>query len=381
MNVLFHGWEYPPNGAGVGMYMHYMARALNKAGHHVVVVTGRAPGRPEQETAEEGLVYRAYDRAEVGAAKNRGRVLALAREHRIDWIEGADHLGECAGLLREKNRPPVVIKVHSSNALRVLRDSQVLYPWQRWTIALACLRSRRTIADERATLRHADILLAPSERVLEELRKQEGRTVSKVRVVPNPVEIPDGWQNREAGVPTILLVGRIDVGKGIQYLPRLLEHVARKQPEVVLEIAGGDTYARGLGSMQKWLERLLGENARRIRFLGRLNPGQLDEAYRRAWVVVVPSRWDNFPTAVLEAMARAKPIVASPHGGMCEMLGRTESVIADPATPEFAEAVWSFLDREPLRRSAGQSGRRKAQEAYAPGVVAAQYVDAVTSFL
>ena len=55
----------------------------------------------------------------------------------VDLIEGADHYGECAGLLRNRTRPPVLIKIHGCNAVRAPCESQILYSWQRWTQRIA----------------------------------------------------------------------------------------------------------------------------------------------------------------------------------------------------------------------------------------------------
>ena len=55
--------------------------------------------------------------------------------------------------------------------------------------------------------------------------------------------------------------------------------------------------------------------------------------------MILPSRWDNFPTVLLEAMARSRPVVSSPNGGMPEMLEGTLCQAVDPSTPAFADEV------------------------------------------
>jgi glycosyltransferase involved in cell wall biosynthesis len=148
-------------------------------------------------------------------------------------------------------------------------------------------------------------------------------------------------------------------------------------PDVILEIAGSDSYARGLGGMKDWLVVRFGKLIRNVRFLGQLDQVQLHTTYCNAWVVIVPSRWDNFPQVVLDAMVRGKAIVASPHGGMPEMLAGTSCVIRDPYTPAFAENVCAFLADKGSRRHAGNSVMQKAIGAYSPERVVQQYVDFV----
>jgi glycosyltransferase involved in cell wall biosynthesis len=179
----------------------------------------------------------------------------------------------------------------------------------------------------------------------------------------------------------LLLVGRIDMGKGVQFIPGIIRSLVRAVPDVRLEIAGGDSSARGLGSVREWLEGQLGPLASHVSFLGLLDPLALDEAYRRAWIVIAPSRWDTFPTAVLEAMVRGKAVVASPHGGMPEMLEGTGCIVASPSAPDFPEAVRALLADPVIRSRAGQTARARAEREYSPGVVTRRYVEFVQSRL
>ena len=179
----------------------------------------------------------------------------------------------------------------------------------------------------------------------------------------------------------VLMVGRIDFGKGIQYLPRLVRNLVRDFPELKLEIAGQDSYARGIGSLKNWLCQELGDLQNHVSFLGQLDKEALEKAYARAWVVIIPSRWDNFPTVLLEAMSLGKPVVASPHGGMPEMLEDTECQTAEPDSQDFSERVRLYLVDESARRRAGQSMLRKATSVYSPNRIAEEYVKLITASL
>lgn len=378
-HVLFHGLEFPPQAGGVGAYMYNMGCALRGVGVGVTVLTSQVPGRPAEEELPCGRVLRGYARGEARHTRVRNWVLAVAREVRADWIEGADHHGEVAPLLAARGRPPVVVKIHGSQPIRVLRNSQALYGWQRGLIRIAMWRQLRQTIAERRVLERADAVLVPSRRMLEELQRQGLRLPARRAVLPNPAPPrPDGYANAEAPRPTLLMVGRLDIGKGISALPGLLASLAPAWPGLRLEIAGEDSYARGLGSLRAWLERRLGAYREQVVFLGKQTGAGLDDAYRRAWVVVLPSRWDNFPTVLLEAMVRAKPVVASPHGGMPEMLDGTPCRAADPEEREFAGAVDRLLRDPAARRAAGAALQRKAETAYAPSKIVRDYLDFMT---
>ena len=379
MNILFHCWEYPPRGSGIGRYVFHMAKALREAGCFTVIVTSHGEEGPSETLLEHGIVYRVYPEQDIGKSELAELILKITKKHNIDWIEGADHLGESSHILAVRHRPPVVVKTHYNDVLNVARYAHVHYPWQKPLIDIACLRERKRLERERYSLAHADLLIAPSERILEEMRKQRVPLAARQAVVPNPISPVTDWRNREADYPTLLLVGRIDIGKGIEYLPGMIRELRTQFPEISVEIAGQDGYARFLGSTKAWLENRMGDCKDSVKFLGVLDQHALDEAYSRAWVVIIPSNWDTFPTVALEAMIRGKAIVASPHGGMPEMLAGTSCRIADPASLDFCKAVADFLADKPLRDTAGGSAQVRAGSVYAPERIAGTHLQTLRS--
>lgn len=374
MQVLLYCSDYPPGVSGVGSYVRNMARALMASGHKPVIVTTRVPGMPEVvESPLEGIVYRCYDHAEGRSAKTTDKVLAIARENRIDVIEGADHLGDCAPLLARKARPPVAIRCHGSSALSSVSYANVLHSWQYATIALAKCRGWKRWQAESESLRRADVLSAPSRWIRDAVLREgvaPGKSIGLLEY-PNPPLAPRPlvWEGR----PTILFCGRIAIAKGIQYLPGILRRVRAAVPDVMLEIAGSDEYARGIGSVQRWLERQLAEFDGNVRYHGAVSPDAISDILGRAWVLVLPSKWDNFPVVVQESMVTGTPVVTSPWGGMSEMLAETTCSVADPTSPAFADAVIALLRDANLRASVGASARAKAVKAYAPDIIVRKF--------
>lgn len=373
MRVLFFNWEYPPQGSGIGRYNEILTRALRNNDHFCVIVTSTATGCPEIEKLTGGVVYRLCAKEEMASPQQAERVLEIAAQYKVDLIEGADHLGHCASLLGIRNRPPVCIKMHYNDVLHDLRYAQAAYWWQRPLIGLACIRQHRRIAAERYSIEKADFITAPCREIFLKAQQQGVRLPGIKNVIANPVELPESWMNAETTNPTLLFVGRVDFGKGVQYLPQLLCDIRKEFPAATLEIAGHDCCARGVGSLLQWVSERVDDGA--IRYLGPLNREDLDEAYKRAWVVIVPSKWDTFPNIVLEAMARSKAIVSSPFGGAKEMLQQTKNVIEQPGHGSFSQAICRFLADSELRRRAGEQGRVGAEQEYSPDCILREYVD------
>jgi hypothetical protein len=74
----------------------------------------------------------------------------------------------------------------------------------------------------------------------------------------------------------------------------------------------------------------------------------------RARIAVVPSRWENFPYTCVEAMASGLPVLASPHGGMAEMIedGRTGWLAAGSDPGSLAAALRRALSTPPAMLAA-----------------------------
>jgi len=84
--------------------------------------------------------------------------------------------------------------------------------------------------------------------------------------------------------------------------------------------------------------------------------------YAAADVVILPSRSEGVPLVVLEALASARPVVASKAGSIPEVLDETCGILVEnPDGAEFARAINSLLDQPGLREKMGAAGRRKIE--------------------
>jgi glycosyltransferase involved in cell wall biosynthesis len=110
--------------------------------------------------------------------------------------------------------------------------------------------------------------------------------------------------------------------------------------------------------------------------LGGLDTPRLNEELSAASIVVLPSREESAPMALIEAMAAGAPVVATAVGGVPYLV--EEGVVgrlvppADP--PALAAALTDLLRQPALCDRMGKAGQALARERFEPGRVAAQYL-------
>ncbi len=136
---------------------------------------------------------------------------------------------------------------------------------------------------------------------------------------------------------SLLATGQLIQGKGFDVAIDALRFLPS---DATLTIAGDGPSAAALRTRANHVA------PGRVRFLGYVDPDQVDDVYDEASVVLVPSRWpEPFGMVGLEAMRRARPVVGAAHGGIPEWLLDGAGKLAAPLDPRaFADAALALLN-------------------------------------
>ena len=94
---------------------------------------------------------------------------------------------------------------------------------------------------------------------------------------------------------------------------------------------------------------------------GQLDRHDVRRALDAADLFVLPSLTEGLPRALLEAMARGLPAVASDVGGIPELLA--SEYLVPPGQPQpLAETIHRLMTSEPVRSAAGDRNRQVARQ-------------------
>lgn len=222
---------------------------------------------------------------------------------------------------------------------------------------------------ERRIAREVDRIVVWTEHEREALCRLYDAEFSNVAIIPpgvdtnrfKPMEI--GLCRELLGVNgnrVVLYVGRLERLKGLDILLRTLASL-EEADDVRLIVVGGSEGSLELQRLRR-LAKELGI-ARRVDFLGSVDRDRLPVYYGSADVCVLPSYYESFGLAALEAAACGKPVVASKVGGLPSVVrdGETGYLINWRCPGPFVDRVELLLENSRLRRDFGAAARAHAE--------------------
>ena len=157
----------------------------------------------------------------------------------------------------------------------------------------------------------------------------------------------------------MLFLGRLVPQKGIW----TFLHAARLAPEIPCRVVGA-------GALEPAARAFVAENRlANVQVLGHKEGGELTEIIRGARGEVAPSEWyEPFGLVILEAMAAARPVIATRIAGPAEIVAdREDGILVAPGHAEELagafRALWSDAERA---RAMGKNGRIRSKRNTAP---------------
>lgn len=363
---------------GQNVHVGALASAFARDGHEVSVFTRRDDPRIDTEVVT-GDGY---------------RVIHVPAGPRTPIPKDAilPHLGDFADFLHESwsSDSPDVVHAHfwmsglaTELAARRLHLPVVLTFHALGTVkrryqGRADTSPRSRIKFERLIAVSADHIVATCSDEVRELARM-GVPDARTSVVPCGVDLsmfdrhgpiaPKGRRRR------LLSIGRMVPRKGFDTAIKALPEL----PDTELLIAGGgaDDSARAEAAR---LRRIATEHgvADRVQLLGQLAHAEMPALLRSADVVVCTPWYEPFGIVPLEAMACAKPVVASAVGGLLDTVddGVTGALVPPSEPKPLARALRSLLADSAQRRRWGAAGHRKVCGRYSWDQIAADTLTA-----
>lgn len=346
--------------AGAERVVQELATRLDPARYQVVVASLRSPG------GDDGDVARALAAAGVP-------VVPLRMRGKLD-PRGPWRLVRLVRRLR-----PHVVHAHLFHANLAARLLARAAGAGRVISTVHVVERRRLparFALERLTARLDDRTACVSEAVARFARERLGAAPGRLVVVPNGVDLARfaALPAREAaradlGLPGEGLVvgalGRLDPQKGLDVLVDAFARVrASTGAPVTLALAGAGPEEAALRARVA----RLGLDGR-VRFLG--HRPDVPRVLAAMDVFCMPSRWEGFGLALVEAMAAGRPVIASHVDSLPEVLGDAGVLVPPDDPAALAGALGALLDDPRRRDDLARRARARAARFDVAAMVAA----------
>jgi glycosyltransferase involved in cell wall biosynthesis len=321
----------PPPAGGMANQTRQLAELLHGDGLEVELVQVNAPYRPAWIEGLKGI------RAGFRLMPYLGRLWAAAG--RADLV----HVMANSGWSWHLFAAPAVW-------VAVLRGVPVVVNYRGGEADDFLSRSARWV---RPTLARTGGVLVPSG-FLQEVFARYGVVA---RIVPNVVDLarfrPATVERSAADGPHIVVARNLEPIYGIPVALRAFALVLAEYPRARLSIAGSGPQVDEL----KALASELGLDGRST-FTGRLDREQMATLYREADLMLNPSRVDNTPNSVLEALASGVPVVSTAVGGVPYIVedGRSALLVPRDDVAAMAAAAMRVLGSPDLRRQLVDGG-------------------------
>jgi GalNAc-alpha-(1->4)-GalNAc-alpha-(1->3)-diNAcBac-PP-undecaprenol alpha-1,4-N-acetyl-D-galactosaminyltransferase len=260
------------------------------------------------------------------------------------------HADQAIGFMESANVPLILARRHLNRPLHLtvsIRISPSALGWlESWNMKRLYPRADRIVVQTQAGLTA--------------IVKEWGFAPERCRVIPNPIPEsllvpPPPHSTREAGL--IVAVGRLDPQKSFH---SLIEAFSRLPPAIASRLV-----ILGDGPLKESLGHRISELAiaDRVQLMGQTR--DVSQWLDRASLFVLSSRYEGFPNALAEAMARACPIVSTDcRTGPGEMLRHGHSGLLVPVDDQQAleSAMIRLLTDRRFASECGDMARSTAEK-------------------
>lgn len=365
LNICLISQEFPPhtNWGGVGVQFDNLAQAACKMGHTVVVISRSESGAPAYERQPSGvevwrvgismrrrmLTGRTFDRI-LHARAVLAKLGDLDGRHAFDVIEATEANLDAEDLVRDAAYAArTVICCHGGNLQGQVVEG-LLAPLHRLDFMWSCRR-------EHEMLRRAQTIIASS-MATREVVLGHGVNPERIYLIPLGIDV-ERFRPRETPSNGLVLnvgfVGRLQERKGLDFVWRVMERIGPDR--------GIKFHFKGAihpTTRMQTLDRLAQFSA----FAQYHPPGSNDEMpdfMRTLDVLLLPSRFENFGLAYVEAMASGAVVFAGRAGGGKEVV--TDGVtgfLVEPDGP-IEPAVERLLEIQSSRGKFADMTRRARQ--------------------
>ena len=375
MKIALLSEKYTPDIGGLAISTERLARLLASAGHDVRVLCPSPNLLPSEKRT---LASHGVSVTRFGTHKRVDDTLVdwfelMVEEHRREAFDVLHayfltQAGFSAAYAGKYLNVPSVVSIRGNDIERAAFDparfSHTLYALQH---ASAVTTNASELVKKASAFFDREIVLIPNGIDTDHFKPLEkiSRLLQTMRLIPLEASgLPPYFGMKQASQfqLTIGFVGELREKKGLRVLLPAFAQTNQKRPTTLLIVG-----AVRQGEDKQFFDEFFTLHPNlQIFVTGFISPGELPHYYSLMDVFVHPSLRDGMPNALLEAMACERAVVATPVGGVLDVVKDSENGLIVPANDaeSLSSAILKLLEDQPLRNRLGRAARETIQQEF-----------------
>ena len=393
LKIAFLSYRSKPFSGGQGIYVKYLSKALYDLGHEIDVFSG--PPYPNLDpkinlvkVPSLGLYEKKSKFYDVNPMKllnpinlfewlsvNSGgfpepytfgkRIKKILKQNLNKYDVIHDNQSLAYELLFFQKKKPLVTTIHHPISLDLayqLQSTNDIF------LKLLMRRWHSFLVMQKFVAKRLKKIVVPSNSSMEDIKDEFDVDKNKIERVMNGIDLniffPDSKIKK---IPfKLVTVASADVPlKGLDYLLKALSDLAEVYSDISLSIIGEQKKG---GHTERLIKKLNLE--KRVNFFSNLTQEELRKTYCEAELAIIPSLYEGFGFAAIEAMACGVPLISSSGGALPEVIKDAGIIIPPKNAKEIYNSVDFLLSSPHIAKELAEKGLQRANSKFSWAAIA-----------
>ena len=395
LKIAFLSYRSKPFSGGQGIYVKYLSKALYDLGHEIDVFSGppypdldpkiKLVKIPSLSLYEKKSKFYDVNPMELlnpinlfeWLSVNSGgfpepytfgqRIKKILKQNLNEYDVIHDNQSLAYELLFFQKKKPLVTTIHHPISLDLayqLQSTNDIF------LKLLMRRWHSFLVMQKFVAKRLKKIVVPSNSSMDDIKDEFRVDKNKMERVMNGIDLnvfyPDSKIRK---IPfKLVTVASADVPlKGLDYLLKALSDLAEVYSDISLSIIGEQKKG---GHTERLIKKLNLE--KRVNFFSNLTQEDLRKTYCEAELAIIPSLYEGFGFAAIEAMACGVPLISSSGGALPEVIKDTGIIIPPKNAKEIYNSVDFLLSSPKSAKELAEKGLQRANSKFSWTAIAKQ---------
>lgn len=363
LKIAFLSYRSKPFSGGQGIYVKYLSKALHDLGHEIDVFSG--PPYPDLDPEiklvkipslglyEKNSKFYGVNPTQLlnplnlfeWLSVNSGgfpepytfgkRIKKVIKQNFNEYDVIHDNQSLAYELLFFQKKKPLITTIHhpiSMDLAYQLQSTNDIF------LKLLMRRWHSFLVMQKFVAKRLNKIVVPSNSSMDDIKNEFHVNENKMERVMNGIDLkvfyPDSKIQK---IPfKLVTVASADVPlKGLDYLLKALSDLVKVYPDISLSVIGEQKKG---GHTERLIKKLNLE--KRVNFFSNLTQEELRTTYCRAELAIIPSLYEGFGFAAIEAMACGVPLISTSGGALPEVIKDAGIIIP----PKNVKEIYNSID-------------------------------------